>query len=496
VIRAQSLKLGRVTSVNAWNNGPYGNVLKIVNEETLHKLNKIWSKYANASDAKDAGHKQFRDAVDKIFNEHHSPALEPEYPLIHPLTRSFGLMAIHSIQTSKVLMQQFWSTGVADKKDIPNDPILNPLFIFSSAAGDKFALSHEITPLAIFHFAQQSGNQSIAAAAVATSAKKQFEDWCKAFLRSKDSIVIRFVVADPITLCVALKSGRKMPSTPWSESMLVFDELPLQFNVIDTSTLCDHVGAVNILVATVPLMQNSPVTTIQMESTSRPWSEETLILQQFLLSDVTFMCNVLGLAPIPYLTGITTRGLLQDVPILFDFSGDRPAPGLRRVVWKIPSSGDSRITEPPTLTFDAKDFVKFIVSIYEDMFIRPQQPGSPQGTTKPHYYTPASFAALLAFLRPRISVDWDLTMSLFLEELESPFLPWQAYLCGAGGATQLLWCFHQSPTRCRRLSSQQGHTSCCKHCCSQCTSKPDSANLPEMYGRQERPMSFCDEASK
>jgi hypothetical protein len=280
LIRAQSSKLGRVTSANEWNNGPYGKILKIVNEETLHKLNKIWSKYTHASDAKDAVHKQFRDAMDKIFHKHYSPSLEPEHPSIPPLTRSFGLRAVNSIQTSRVLMQQFWSTGVADKKDIPNDPILNPLFVFSSVAGDKFALSPEITPLSIFHFAQlvPTGYQSIAAAAVATSAKKQFEDWCKAFLRSKDCIVIRFVVVDAITLCIALQPGPKMPSTAWSESELVFDDLPLQFNVIDTSTLCDHVGAINILVATVPLMQKSPATTIQMESTSHPWSEETLLL--------------------------------------------------------------------------------------------------------------------------------------------------------------------------------------------------------------------------
>jgi hypothetical protein len=305
-------------------------------------------------------------------------------------------------------------------------------------AGLLRAALGEDTPLAIFHFAHlvPSGNH-FQAAAVATSAKKQFQNWCDSFLKSKDSIVIRFVLADPLTLCVALQSGRKMPSSPWSGSELIL--LPRQFNVIDTSTLCDHVGAINILVATIPLMENSPATTIQMDSTSRPFSEETLLLHQFLLNDVTVMCNILGVAPIPYLTSITTRGLLQDLPILFDYSGERPAPGNRRIIWKFPSSGDSRIIAKPALSFNTNGFVQVLVAIYEEMFICLQQAGSPEGTSKPHYYTPASFAALLAFLKPRISVDWDQTMRLFLDSLRS--LPGKPSY-GSGGATQFLWRFH------------------------------------------------------
>jgi hypothetical protein len=56
---------------------------------------------------------------------------------IPQLTKLFGLMALNSMQTCNVLMQQFWSTGVADKEDIPSDPMLNPLFV-----GDRFALHH------------------------------------------------------------------------------------------------------------------------------------------------------------------------------------------------------------------------------------------------------------------------------------------------------------------------------------------------------------------
>ena len=448
LVRDQSAKLVRLSyNIDSWNNGPYGHILHILNTETLRKINTIWTKYANASDAKGEVHKQFRDAIEKIVREHYTASDKPESQSIPSLTRSFGLPGLNSIRTTNLLMQQFWSTGVADRKDIPKDPICNPLFVFSSAAGDKFVVNYKTTPLAIFHFAhiaQQFGESRAIiqdyAAEVLNSAKKQFEDWCNAFVMSTkrtdcSRIIIRFVVADPIALSFGLQQrmSSNLPkmfinhSALWSGTELVFDaidmgkrQMPIAFNVIDTSTLCDHVGVINALVATIPLLQQSPASTIQMESTSRPWSEETLLLRQFLDSDTTLMCNILGVAPLPYLTGITTRGLLQDVPTLFDFSGERPGPGLRRVIWKVPSSGDSRVTEQMKLTFHPDDFVNLLMSIYEEMFINTQQHGSPPGTTKPHHYTRASFAALLAFLKPRISVNWDQIISLFIEELQRP----------------------------------------------------------------------------
>jgi hypothetical protein len=41
---------------------------------------------------------------------------------------------------------------------------------------------------------------------------------------------------------------------------------PLLFNVIDTSNLTDYVGAINLLVATAPLLQRSPSATLYTES--------------------------------------------------------------------------------------------------------------------------------------------------------------------------------------------------------------------------------------
>ena len=148
-----------------------------------------------------------------------------------------------------------------------------------------------------------------------------------------------------------------------------------------------------------------------MDSASRPWSEETMLLRQLLCGEPTFMCNIFGVAPLPYLTGVTSRGLAQDLPTLFDFSGERPAPGLCRIVWKIPSSGDSCVTEQMNLSFDSEDLAKLLLSVYTEMLsnvVQSHRSGRNDNLKKlPDMYTNSSFAALLAFIKRRVIVDWD-----------------------------------------------------------------------------------------
>lgn len=108
------------------------------------------------------------------------------------------------------------------------------------------------------------------------------------------------------------------------------------------------------------------------------------------------MCSILGVAPIGYLTKATTRGVLQDMPILYDFSGSRPAPGHSRIIWKIPSLGDFAVTLPMKISFDPEDFSKVLSAIYNEMF-----------KSKDAVFTNSSFVALIAFLKRRIVVDWD-----------------------------------------------------------------------------------------
>ena len=396
IIHDQSKKLARLSStMEAWNESPYGKVLRMLNNETLEILYQFCLQYANVSSSND-----FKETRQKIVHDYYAPDTYRECDLVPPLCRSFGMTAIFSADVSNHHMFLYWKNGVADEQDIPSDPIWNPFF---TRLG-KFDIHHATTPLAIYHFTTFTPDYQDGARKTVASAKAQFKAWCDAFQQSISQIVIKLVVANPLDLCLAL-SKDKIPASPWSELHLE----SACFNVIDTSYLVDRVGLINLLVSAVPLLQSSSSSSIFMESTNQPWSEETKLLRRLLCGDVALICNILGVSPIPYLTKATTRGVTQDLPTIYDFSNKNTAPGVNKIVWKIPALGDSSVAKPLKVSFDSDDLIKLLCGIYDEMFTTEKN--------KIPMYTNASFAALLAFMKHRILTDWDQVILGFVDAL-------------------------------------------------------------------------------
>ena len=66
LIREQSAKVVVLSATaESWNSSPYGNILQIINTETLRKLNLMWSNWANPSEPDNLRYNRFR----KIFRE-------------------------------------------------------------------------------------------------------------------------------------------------------------------------------------------------------------------------------------------------------------------------------------------------------------------------------------------------------------------------------------------------------------------------------------------
>lgn len=259
IVRKHAEKLVQLSeTMETWKNGPYGGILRMLNDETLDILHHFWLKYANASSTN-----AFKAEFKKVGNDYYPQPNNKiaEHELIPPLTRSFGMLAIASRDVAGDHMRQFWANGVVDSADLPKDPIWNPLFSNSKS----FAVHYSTTPLAIYHFATTTNDSSgEKLPKTVASAKAQFKAWCDAFIDCMRRIAINVVVADPLDVCFALSPIRS--SIPWLE--LELDAAT--FNVIDTSCLVDVVGGVNLLVATVPLLESSPAASIHMESMSRP----------------------------------------------------------------------------------------------------------------------------------------------------------------------------------------------------------------------------------
>ena len=154
VIRDQSAKLTRLSdNMDSWINGPYSKILHIINTETLRKLHNIWLKYTNASPSYDALNSHIRQTIETVVCDHYPYDSEDE--VVVPLTRSFGMMAMAWNSIAFTHMQEFWGTCATDVMDLgfPDNPVWNPLFVFTDVGGDRFTVHFSTTPLAIFQFA-------------------------------------------------------------------------------------------------------------------------------------------------------------------------------------------------------------------------------------------------------------------------------------------------------------------------------------------------------
>ena len=252
-------------------------------------------------------------------------------------------------------------------------------------------------------------------------AKSQFEHWCSAFrqlVTASGDLVIRFCIADPFAFCLHLQRqlhGIPAPpfsSRPWSGTLLKLDNsIPSAFNIIDTTTLIDSVGVIDILIATTPLLQRSPSSNISMDTVNRPWSQETELLTRTFCEQLPHLFILLGIVPLAFLTNTTTRGLLQDLPTVLDFFPDIPSPVHHRLTWKIPASGDPAVPlNDFKFSYDTEELTYFISRLLLKMLDNTPQPrgGGSQSAFQPNNYTVDSVAALLSHLvRNSVNMDWD-----------------------------------------------------------------------------------------
>lgn len=436
-IKHKAVKLvGVSNSLEQWQQGPYGGLVRIVNVETLKALHTMWTRYASHPyiDRMHQGSFRIQTLVYSKYFE-----LEVSKDLLSSLVASFGILADYSQNVAMHYISQYWLKGSSDLTDPSTsvDSSSNPLLLYTLDAGDDFILSMESSPLSIFHLrrAAEQFDTSLKPKAeriardvkkVAEVAKQQFREWCLAFkeyLEDKSNLTFRFIMADPVTFGFALQPGTDhliKLSQHWTGSPLKFDDAPiLSFNIVDVNyNPLEDPNVLDILTSTIPLLQFHPSTTLVINSTNFSDTVETFLMHEWLCGDEDAQYNLLGLAPIAALTQCLTTGLLQNFPY---FRGRRTASYPVQVVFKFPWSGDPNVISPLKMTYDFDPMAKILANSFDYMLkLEPpltfhQREHMPQKPPKPFQrsYLPASFARLAAFFKTRIHLDWDKTLHEF-----------------------------------------------------------------------------------
>ncbi|KAG6332351.1 hypothetical protein ID866_6742 [Astraeus odoratus] len=430
-------------SMESWKQGPYSRIIIICNDYTLSELRRFWNLWLETASY---------DAVQTI----HLKAIfrggmqEGKRCCIrHALitSRAAGPLAPCATQTILDQFMAYWASGVTDSgsRNAQKADNVNPTFAFTSLGGG-FTVHYETDPISGFHLAEifapcgpkSSGPLAISVSELVSAVRNQFYAWCKAFMTrtwststSSASLVIRMYAGDALAFCQALRhmatdSAPVTPlmTAPWRCSVVQLDSTlygksaprpaPVSFNVIETSNLIDHVGLINILIATVPLLRDSLSSALYTEALL-PVRHSGIL--EYLCGDPSTMALLLGVIPSTYVSRYTTRPSGHE----FATRGVSPSQHQERLSWKlvrncstIPRKG---------ISFPPDQLAKVVLDVYTDIFdnehtgkildflslstdLMPRR-------SRYHHYNRRTFPLLISLMRSRVQTDWHKVMSTF-----------------------------------------------------------------------------------
>ena len=327
ILRAHAATLVEASeSIEKWASSPYGKYIQYVDKTTLQELRRYWTRYASMGE-----YPQARTAIAQRSKEIGSLNLATGI-------RSAGPLWCNAIETTGYLYREFWKTGVVagnreDLSRLNGQGEVNPMFAVSSAASRDFAVHYGTEPLLGFHLAEafqevvskQHGGVSEQSKRAVVVAKSHFKAWCDSYgdYVSNDRVHVSFFCGEALALSHALQLAIALDQKlshvartyvkPWSPYPLLLDgHVDLNasgylrydpFHIIDTSNLGDHVGFINILSATAPLLRRGASSVLYTESLLMASEDLSASLSTVLGSEVTTFSLLIGLAPSGLLTG-------------------------------------------------------------------------------------------------------------------------------------------------------------------------------------------------
>jgi hypothetical protein len=442
-------------SLKSWGKSQFGSYMTILTSHTLTELRRHWTQYMNF-------HTLSPKRVAKLRREYTelSKSTADKFEFNLSASRSAGPLWIEACHPVAEQFKEFWKTGTTftSTRDIQAATELNPTFIYS-LSGEKFNPHYGTYPATTFHLfsafaptVNDSRRTDARKTANATEASKsQFKTWCLAFrmrvLSKKQTLQLRFYAGDALAFCRAVNIKRKggidqpgIQVRPWQNKPIHFDNYekndvssPTIFDVIDTSNLMDHLGLLNILLATQPLLkrnlENQAV--IYTEALLAFGQEPATALKDRLCMEVPSFALLFGLAPRPYLSEFVTQSHSHE--ILFNSVGSTERQGQyhERIPWVRPGMGDRQNSSSATLepiVFDPADLAGLFFAIYgkmmanEHIFAQLAQPSLSglQQMSKNHYNR-ATFVNLMRAAKDEIAVkdnNWTLVAKVALGFIE------------------------------------------------------------------------------
>ncbi|KAL1703107.1 hypothetical protein EV121DRAFT_292695 [Schizophyllum commune] len=446
------------STLNDWRASIYGAYIRFSTPFTYAEVRRHWSLYSTM-------HALPRHELETLVREHvtrvmHvSGATSNGAPLEGTSARSAGPFAQAASKVMAKKYKSYWENGTVfeEPSHIQAADMLNPMFVYS-LGGVRNSMQMGLDPLTGFHYADLYGNAvgEVTSAEVTAHALREFGDWASAFADAvrrdsgRPTPVVRFLLGEATAACRALRivaaTGQTKTTIPvahYQSTVLEFadeyaagasESAPMEFHIIDTSNLDDHMGLLNCLVTSLPLLSTIPEATIYTESLLFRTADASTELKRRLHADIATMALLIGVVPIDFLSSFSSRSNVHELRAQQDTKKVQ-SQYHQVTTWKRPTSCDPRSTAQRAwrqpIHFDPHALGDLLLKIYNTMFEQespaiymernrdaPEHIASLQCMLI--YYTRESFVFFLDLVRNALGTPldkWDAAMNWFMYRL-------------------------------------------------------------------------------
>ncbi|KAG1861891.1 hypothetical protein C8R48DRAFT_710594 [Suillus tomentosus] len=446
---SQCRKLVELSSdLDSWNNGPYGYFLRMCTGDTLAELRRLWELHVKTTTCSPSEAKAFESTYAADVK-----ASKAKVERVVTASRAAGPLSMYAFEMAGDHYNIYWDTGICSA--VPKRPSEmshpNPTLAFSMV-GDKFGVHYGTDPLCCFHLAE-----ALAPAVGSTRhpdkctlkdivdvCKKQFSRWCASVSKvlgsqnpsSPSPLIIRCFVGDALSFCQALcysRTAKSMstpfPVAPWKIPCITFDPsaygtsmqspAPTTFNVIDTSNLLDHVGVLNLIAVTSPILQRTLSATLYTEGLASDSPEDTLAEQ--LCGDIATMGLLLGLIPACFVLQFTNRSNIHEHIMR---GSQKTTQNHERLAWKLIGGAEKLLTDLDCpIDIPAEQLAGVFFNIYLNMFshenVRRRLAMAKKSLSGIIHYHRRSFVEILSVVKRRVITDWDSTMNMLHDKIRN-----------------------------------------------------------------------------
>lgn len=402
LLRTQAQKLHSLSvSLGTWRESKYGKLIRMCDHGSLEKVREMWNFYGVERKGKELF--RFKEQLEACIRKSNQHKARLGIGINLTGFRSSSPAHLHSIDNLDALHKHYWERGSTDlnQSTLSLAVHANPMFM---SLDDNVVLHYGIDPLLGFHLATayvplaptsplfRSSTGITPLENVVEAAKTEFHVWAISFRNYAHSVNLRFFVGDALAFSHSLQhrsNAESISPAHWYRDRFHFEPLildgedyaaggagPLAFTIIDTSNLIDHVGALNILVATAPLLANEVSATIYTEKLVRSDSTYSSLFDNLLCAPLPTVSMLLGLTAVDFVTN--TSALSSGDEVLLDaasrLSSEKSTESgqlFTRIAWKRPIRMHNGLTlreAPRRVNFDPTGLATILYHIYLKMF--------------------------------------------------------------------------------------------------------------------------------